>query len=121
MPPWSRCRARVHQRLPHGGPQPLPPARVPQVLQDLINVLPVSAKIPSEVDVELQRKVASFFQSETTVNRQLPRFRTAAREMRERWLARRAAAATPTPTPAPTPTPTPRPTRTPTRALTLLP
>ena len=82
---------------------------MPQVLQDLINVLPVSAKIPSEVDVELQRKVASFFQSETTVNRQLPRFRTAAREMRERWLARRAAAATPAPAPAPAPTPNPYP------------
>ena len=80
---------------PTADPNPCRPARVPQVLQDLINVLPVSAKIPSEVDVELQRKVASFFQSETTVNRQLPRFRTAAREMRERWLARRARAWTP--------------------------
>ena len=32
-------------------------AALEQVLQELINVLPVSAKIPSEVDVELQRKV----------------------------------------------------------------
>lgn len=31
-------------------------AALEQVLQELINVLPVSAKIPSEVDVELQRK-----------------------------------------------------------------
>lgn len=59
-----------------------------QVLQDLINVLPVSAKIPSEVDVELQRKVASFFQKESTVNGQLPRFISAARTMREGWLAK---------------------------------
>ena len=29
-----------------------------QILQELINVLPVSANIPSEVDIELQRKVA---------------------------------------------------------------
>jgi hypothetical protein len=62
--------------------------RTPQVLQDLINVLPVSAKIPSEVDVELQRKVASFFQKESIVNGQLPRFISAARAMRERWLAK---------------------------------
>lgn len=63
-------------------------AALPQVLQDLINVLPVSAKIPSEVDVELQRKVASFFQKESTVNGQLPRFISAARTMREGWLAK---------------------------------
>ena len=62
--------------------------RTPQVLQDLINVLPVSAKIPSEVDVELQRKVASFFQKEATVNGQLPGFISAARTMREGWLAK---------------------------------
>ena len=36
-----------------------------QILQELINLLPVSAKVPSEVDVPLQRKVASLFQSET--------------------------------------------------------
>ena len=67
---------------------PLPPCAVAQVLQDLINVLPVSAKIPSEVDVELQRKVASFFQKEAIVNGQLPGFLSAARTMREGWLAR---------------------------------
>ena len=33
-------------------------AALEQVLQELINVLPVSANIPSEVDIELQRKVA---------------------------------------------------------------
>ena len=65
-----------------------------QVLQDLINVLPVSAKIPSEVDVELQRKVASFFQKESTVNGQLPRFISAARTMREGWLAKPESSAT---------------------------
>ena len=54
----------MHLLLPHGGPQPLPPARVPQVLQDLINVLPVSAKIPSEVDVELQTKRISHLRSD---------------------------------------------------------
>ena len=69
-------------------------AALPQVLQDLINVLPVSAKIPSEVDVELQRKVASFFQKESTVNGQLPRFISAARTMREGWLAKPESSAT---------------------------
>jgi len=59
-----------------------------QVLQDLINVLPVSAKIPSEVDTELQRKVASFFQNVGMVDAQLPAFLSAARTMREGWLAR---------------------------------
>ena len=45
-----------------------------QILQELINVLPVSAKVPSEVDVPLQRKVASLFQSESVVNERLPSF-----------------------------------------------
>ena len=30
-----------------------------QILQELINLLPVSARVPSEVDVELQKKVAT--------------------------------------------------------------
>ena len=59
-----------------------------QILQELINVLPVAAKVPSEVDVELQRKVASLFQSEKVVNARLPSFGTSAREMQERWASR---------------------------------
>jgi len=63
-------------------------AALVQVLQELINVLPVSAKIPSEVDVELQRKVASFFQSGAVVDALLPSFLAAANRLREGWLAR---------------------------------
>ena len=56
-----------------------------QILQELINVLPVSAKVPSEVDVPLQRKVASLFQSEAVVNERLPSFAASAREIQRRW------------------------------------
>lgn len=63
-------------------------AAMEQVLQELINVLPVSANVPSEVDVELQRKVATFFQNGQVVDGQLPSFLSTARSMRERWLAR---------------------------------
>jgi len=63
-------------------------AALEQVLQELINVLPVQANVPSEVDVELQRKVASFFQNGAVVDAQLPSFLENARRMRERWLAR---------------------------------
>ena len=56
-----------------------------QILQELINVLPVSAKVPSEVDVELQRKVASLFQSERVVDERLPSFGASAQLMRQRW------------------------------------
>ena len=59
-----------------------------QILQELINVLPISAKVPSEVDVELQRKVASLFQSERVVNERLPSFGASAREMQQQWEAR---------------------------------
>ena len=59
-----------------------------QILQELINVLPISAKVPSEVDVELQRKVASLFQSERVVNERLPSFGVSAREMQQRWASR---------------------------------
>eukprot|EP00316_Scyphosphaera_apsteinii_P004472 CAMPEP_0119320424 /NCGR_PEP_ID=MMETSP1333-20130426/52420_1 /TAXON_ID=418940 /ORGANISM="Scyphosphaera apsteinii, Strain RCC1455" /LENGTH=482 /DNA_ID=CAMNT_0007327145 /DNA_START=432 /DNA_END=1883 /DNA_ORIENTATION=- len=57
-----------------------------QVLQDLINLLPVSANIPSEVDVELQKKVASLFQSVATVNERLPSFIMIAERIRDSWL-----------------------------------
>ena len=56
-----------------------------QILQELINVLPVSAKVPSAVDVPLQRKVASLFQSESVVNERLPSFGASAREIQQRW------------------------------------
>ena len=82
-----------------------------QVLQELINVLPVSARIPSEVrqiicqlppftqqmvdvhyeiqvDYELQRKVGALFQSAAYVNERLPSFVAVAERMRARWLAR---------------------------------
>ena len=62
-------------------------ASLEQVLQDLINFLPVSANIPSEVDVELQKKVASLFQSVSTVNARLPSFVAIAERMKSRWLA----------------------------------
>ena len=58
-----------------------------QILQELINVLPVSARVPSEVDVDLQKKVATFFQSERVVNERLPSFEQNARRMQERWAA----------------------------------
>jgi hypothetical protein len=81
--PCSRARDAPKDMA---GSRSLAPLLAWQVLQDLINVLPVSAKIPSEVDVELQRKVASFFQNVNMVDAQLPRFLTAARSMREGWL-----------------------------------
>jgi len=61
-------------------------ASLEQVLQDLINFLPVSANIPSEVDVELQKKVATLFQSSATVNSRLPSFIRIAERIRAKWL-----------------------------------
>jgi len=61
-------------------------ASLEQVLQDLINYLPVAAKIPSEVDVELQKKVASLFQSVGTVNTRLPSFIRIAERICDNWL-----------------------------------
>lgn len=58
-----------------------------QILQELINLLPISAKVPSEVDVELQRKVASLFQSEKIVNQRLPSFSASAVQMKQRWAS----------------------------------
>jgi len=43
--------------------------------------------VPSEVDVDLQKKVATFFQSERVVNERLPSFEQNARRMQERWAA----------------------------------
>lgn len=60
-----------------------------QVLQDLINFLPVSANIPSKVDVELQKKTASLFQNVSTVNERLPFFLKIAEQIRDTWIARR--------------------------------
>jgi len=56
------------------------------VLQQLINVLPVAASVPAEVDEDLQRKVAGLFQSEKVVNRLLPSFERRAIDLRDRWL-----------------------------------
>ena len=58
-----------------------------QVLQELINLLPVSARVPSEVDVQLQRRVAGLFQSVSVVNARLPSFRSQAVRIRDRWAA----------------------------------
>jgi cytochrome P450 len=57
-----------------------------QILQELINVLPVSARVPAEVDVELQKKVAQLFSNAAVVNERLPSFRRTATQMRDRWL-----------------------------------
>ena len=59
-----------------------------QVLQQLINLLPVAAKIPTEVDEDLQRRVSALFQSERNVNRLLPAFAQRAEDLCESWLAR---------------------------------
>jgi len=58
-----------------------------QILQELINLLPISAKVPSEVDVALQKKVASLFQSERVVNERLPSFSASAREISQSWAS----------------------------------
>ena len=58
-----------------------------QVLQQLINLLPVAARVPAEVDEGLQKRVASLFQSEKVVNQLLPSFQQRATELRERWLS----------------------------------
>ena len=63
-------------------------ASLQQILQELINVLPVSARIPKEEDVQLQKKVATLFQSGAVIDSLLPSFRTTARGVRERWMRR---------------------------------
>mmetsp|Transcript_25172 Transcript_25172/g.43020 ORF Transcript_25172/g.43020 Transcript_25172/m.43020 type:complete len:518 (-) Transcript_25172:290-1843(-) len=62
-------------------------ASLEQVLQDLLNALPISARIPSEVDERLQARVGQLFQSEAYVNERLPAFLRIAEDMRGRWLA----------------------------------
>lgn len=57
-----------------------------QILQELINFLPVSARVPSEVDVDLQVKVAQLFSSVSVVNERLPSFQRVAEQMRDRWV-----------------------------------
>jgi len=59
-----------------------------QVLQQLINLLPVAASVPAEVDEDLQKKVAGLFQNEKIVNRLLPSFERRAVDLRERWLSK---------------------------------
>jgi len=62
-----------------------------QILQELINLLPISARVPSEVDVDLQRKVAQLFSNSAVVNERLPSFTRIAHTMRERWVSGAAA------------------------------
>eukprot|EP00967_Tisochrysis_lutea_P023608 scaffold27118_cov31-Tisochrysis_lutea.AAC.2 len=57
-----------------------------QILQELINVLPVSARIPKEEDVQLQKRVATLFQSGTVVDELLPSFRMSAKSLGEKWM-----------------------------------
>ena len=57
------------------------------MLQDLLNALPISARIPSEVDTQLQQRVSQLFQKESYVNERLPSFVNVAEQMRDRWLA----------------------------------
>ena len=70
-----------------------------QVLQRLINLLPVAANIPTEVDEDLQKKVSALFQSQRNVNRLLPAFARRAEALCEAWLERPSGdgAATPLP------------------------
>lgn len=60
--------------------------RSPLATQELINALPINARVPSDVDEEIQRRIATFFQSERNVNERLPGFNRAAVEICERWL-----------------------------------
>jgi len=54
-----------------------------------VNLLPVQARVPSEVDVELQQNVAQLFQSERVVNGRLSSFRRLSRKLRDGWLSGR--------------------------------
>ncbi len=56
-----------------------------QVLQELINILPVDARIPHEEDKELQRQVATLFNSVRFVDGRMPSFFSSARSIRDRW------------------------------------
>ena len=66
-----------------------------QILQELINLLPISARVPSEVDVELQKKVAQLFSNAAVVNERLPSFTSIAERMRDRWVSESPAAQQP--------------------------
>jgi cytochrome P450 len=57
-----------------------------QVLQQLINVLPVAANVPPTEDKDLQLQVARFFQSERVVDDVLPSFVKRAEDLRDRWV-----------------------------------
>ena len=67
-----------------------------QILQELITLLPVAARVPSEGDVELQKKVASLFSNAAVVNERLPSFACTAQRMRDRWAGRPQSAPPPT-------------------------
>jgi len=60
-----------------------------QILQELVNLLPVQARVPSEVDVALQQNVAQLFQSERFVNGRLPSLRRLSHQLRDKWLSGR--------------------------------
>jgi len=58
-----------------------------QILQELVNLLPVQARVPSEVDVALQQNVAQLFQSERFVNGRIPSLRRLSQKLRDKWLS----------------------------------
>ena len=62
-----------------------------QILQELITLLPVAARVPSEVDYELQKRVASLFSNAAVVNQRLPSFIASAECICDRWVGRPAA------------------------------
>jgi len=66
-----------------------------QILQELINVLPIDSRVPSEVDVVLQKQVATLFQSQEVVNRRLPAFIATAARLRDEWTSSAAEGETP--------------------------
>ena len=58
-----------------------------QVLQQLINALPVAARVPVKTDEALQRKVSALFQSERVVNLLIPSFKQRAEQICKRWAS----------------------------------
>mmetsp|Transcript_115830 Transcript_115830/g.201091 ORF Transcript_115830/g.201091 Transcript_115830/m.201091 type:complete len:581 (-) Transcript_115830:50-1792(-) len=57
-----------------------------QILQEFINLLPISARVPAEEDVLLQRKMAQLFSNTQIINKRLPVFRDIAERMRNSWV-----------------------------------
>ena len=66
-----------------------------QILQELINVLPIDSRVPSEVDTVLQKQVATLFQSQEIVNQRLPAFIATATRLRDAWTLSAAEGETP--------------------------